>query len=56
MPNLINLPARDEKRCLNVVVEVPRGSRAKIKYEPMLDTFRFMRPLVLGAPYPYDDC
>jgi inorganic pyrophosphatase len=54
MPNLINLPARNEQGRLNVVVEVPRGSRAKIRYEPMLDTFCFSRPLVLGTCYPYD--
>ena len=54
MPNLVTLPARDADGGLNGVVEVPRGARAKIKYEPDLDTFRFDRPLVLGAEYPYD--
>ena len=34
MPNLIHLPSHDEDGRLQVVVEAPRGSKAKIKYGP----------------------
>ena len=40
MPNFINLPAFTEAGDLHVVVETPRGSRAKFAYDPKLDTFR----------------
>ena len=54
MPNLINLPSHDEDGQLQVVVEAPRGSRAKFKYDPAEQTFKFARPLCLGTAYPYD--
>jgi len=37
-----------------VVIESPRDSRAKIKYDPELRAFTFSRPLVMGLRYPYD--
>jgi inorganic pyrophosphatase len=52
--NLTHLPTHDDDGFLNVVVESPRGSRAKLRYEPQLGTFLFSRPLVLGVVYPYD--
>jgi inorganic pyrophosphatase len=39
MPNLINLPPFNEDGDVYVVVETPRGSRAKFDYDPKLKTF-----------------
>src|SRR5205814_8025177 len=43
MPNLINLPSHDEDGQLQVVVEAPRGSRAKFKYDATEQSFKFAR-------------
>jgi inorganic pyrophosphatase len=52
--DLLSLPARGEDGVLNVVVETPAGSRAKLKYSPTLGTFVLSRPLALGVAYPFD--
>jgi inorganic pyrophosphatase len=52
--DLLALAPRDRDGHLRVVVESPRGSRVKLKYDPELRTFRLSRPLVLGATYPFD--
>lgn len=54
MADFINLPLRDADGAFHVVVEAPRGSVVKMKYEPQLNTFVFKRPLLLGVSYPYD--
>lgn len=48
------LPARDPDGTLNVVVETPRGSTAKFKYDERDGVIRLSRPLPVGICYPYD--
>jgi inorganic pyrophosphatase len=49
-----SLPTRGEEDTFHVVIESPRGSRVKLKYEPELGAFTISRPLVLGVIYPFD--
>lgn len=37
-----------------MVVETPRGARAKLNYDPKLKTFVLAKSLMLGLSYPYD--
>jgi inorganic pyrophosphatase len=50
----VTIPARDMDGWLNVVVETPRGSTAKFKYDERDRVFRLSRPLPSGLCYPYD--
>jgi len=54
VPRLDRLPARAKGGAIHVVIECPRGSRNKLKYDPELEAFTLSRPLVLGVAYPYD--
>ena len=54
MPNFINLPPFTEDGDVHVVVETPRGSRAKFAYEPKLETFILSKSLLAGLTYPHD--
>jgi Inorganic pyrophosphatase len=54
MPNFINLPAFTEDGDVHIVVETPRGSRAKFAYDPKLETFALTKSLLTGLTYPHD--
>ena len=54
MPNFINLPPFTEDGDVNVVVETPRGSRAKFAYDAKLETFILSKSLLTGLTYPHD--
>jgi inorganic pyrophosphatase len=54
MANYINLPPFTEHADVHVVVETPRGSRAKFAYAPKLDTFTMSKSLLTGLTYPHD--
>jgi len=52
--SLTTLSTHDDAGNLRVVVETPRGSAVKLKYEPELGAFVLSRRLALGVNYPYD--
>lgn len=54
MTNILKLPAFSDDGDLRVVVETPRGSRAKLDYDPDLKTFTLSKSLLAGLTYPYD--
>jgi inorganic pyrophosphatase len=54
MPNLQKVPAWTEDGDVHAVVETPRGSAAKLEYDPELKTFVLSKSLMLGLTYPYD--
>ena len=54
MAFLHKLPTWTRAGKLMCVVESPRGSKAKFKYEPELGVFLLSRSLILGVNYPYD--
>lgn len=54
MANLHTLATHDADGALRCVVESPRGSQAKFKYEPEIGVFTLKRSLILGVTYPYD--
>jgi inorganic pyrophosphatase len=54
MPNLIDLPSFSENGDVRVVIETPRGSRAKFRYEPEMQTFTLSKSLLVGLTYPHD--
>jgi inorganic pyrophosphatase len=54
MPNLARLPAWAGDELVHVVVETPRGARAKLTFDPELKTFVLSKSLMLGLSYPYD--
>ena len=51
---LHDLPLRDRRGRLRMIVETPGGSRVKLKYDPALELFEWSRLLVLGSRYPHD--
>ncbi len=52
--DLTKLPARDRDGNIHFVVESPRGSGLKLKYEAELGVFVLARTLALGVTYPFD--
>ena len=54
MTNLVKLPAFNDDGDVRVVIETPRGSRAKLDYDPKLKTFTLSKSLLAGLSYPYD--
>jgi inorganic pyrophosphatase len=54
VPNFVNLPAFTEDGDVHVVIETPRGSRAKLDYDPKLEAFTLSKSLLIGLTYPHD--
>jgi inorganic pyrophosphatase len=54
MPNLVKLPPFSDNGDIRVVIETPRGSRAKLDYDPKLQTFTLSKSLLVGLTYPHD--
>jgi inorganic pyrophosphatase len=54
MSDLIALPTFIEHDAFRVVVESPRGSALKLKYDPEHQVITLSRPLIAGLAYPCD--
>lgn len=54
MPNFFSLPSFTEDGYVHVVIETPRGSRAKLAWDPKLETFVLRKSLLTGLSYPHD--
>ena len=54
MSDLFALPTFIGNDAFRVVVESPRGSIVKLKYDPEHHVITLSRPLVAGLAYPYD--
>jgi inorganic pyrophosphatase len=54
MAGFEKMGARDEDGSFRVVVEAPRGSTTKLKWDEDLGAFTIARPLILGVRYPFD--
>src|SRR4051794_11719446 len=54
MSNLYKLPTCTSDEAVHCVVETPRGSKAKINYDPEHRLFRLSKSLHAGLSYPYD--
>jgi inorganic pyrophosphatase len=54
MGDLQKLPVWDKNGDIHVVVETPRGSAAKLEFDPELGAFTLSKALILGLTYPYD--
>jgi inorganic pyrophosphatase len=52
--NLEELPAFASRDIFHVVVETPRGSALKLKYESRWGAMSISRPLPLGVSFPFD--
>ena len=54
MTNFQKIPTWVDEKRLHVVVETPRGSAAKLKFDAKLKVFTLAKPLLVGLTYPYD--
>jgi inorganic pyrophosphatase len=54
MVDLLRLPTRNRDGDVHVVVETPRGSAAKLEFDPKMEVFTLSKALILGLTYPYD--
>src|SRR5437763_109763 len=54
MTTLEKLPTFDADGNVHVVVETPRGARAKLTYDPDLRVFMLSKSLMAGLTYPHD--
>jgi inorganic pyrophosphatase len=54
MIDFVQLAVRSKGGDVHVVVETPRGSSAKLKFDPELHVFTLSKALILGLTYPYD--
>ena len=54
MTDLSSLPTFAEGESIHVVIESPRGSACKFKYEPKHAVITLTRPLTAGLVYPHD--
>jgi inorganic pyrophosphatase len=54
MTDYAKLPTWADKDHVYAVVETPRGSRAKLEFDPKLGAFTLAKPLLAGLTYPYD--
>lgn len=54
MPNFWNLPPFADDGDVHVVIETPRGSRAKFAWDLKLETFTLRKSLLTGLSYPHD--
>jgi len=54
MTNYFELPTWADSDHVHAVVETPRGSRAKLEFDPKLGAFTLAKPLLAGLTYPYD--
>jgi len=52
--DLLKLPAFAGDTTVNFIVESPRGSTLKLKYDAHQRVMALSRPLMLGLRYPYD--
>lgn len=51
---MIDLDVFDEDGHVNAIVDTPKGSRNKFKYDAKLGLFKLGGPLPLGAGFPFD--
>ena len=52
--NLAAIPAFARDDVFHVIVEAPRGSTLKLKYEPRWEAMSVSRPLPAGVTFPFD--
>ena len=52
MTNYLKFPTWADSGHVHVVVETPRGSRAKLEFDPKLGAFTLAKPLLAGLTYP----